>query len=172
MAYQRRRDLARSTYFMVERNHDEDEHSFRQRLDGMTDKFREKRRAWADSSAQGQDAAKQKAQMAAGKAQDFYASSPLVGGIIAAAVGAAFGSSLPVTRTEQEKLAPLGNKARDMVDEHKDEVTSKLREKKDDLLERADQTLQSGQGGQQSSDFNRSEPASQDAPFIIGDRQR
>ena len=163
IAYQRRRDLARSTFFMVERKHDEDDHSFRQRLDEMTDKFREKRRAWADSSADTANAAKQKTRMAADKAQDFYSGNPLVGGIVAAAVGAALGSALPVTRTEKEKLAPLGNKARDLVDEHKEEVTSTLREKKDELLDRADQKLQSGQAG---------EPARQDAPFIIGDRQR
>ena len=164
-AYQRRRDLARSTFFMVERGHDEDEHSFRQRLDDVADRFREKRRAWADSSADTAAAAKQKTQMAAGKAQDFYASNPLVGGIVAAAIGATLGSALPVTRTEKEKLAPLGNKARDMIDEHKEEVTSKLREKKDELLDRADQKLQSTQGG--SSREERPE-----APFIIGDRQR
>ena len=49
---------------MVERNHDEDEHSFRQRLDGMTEKFREKRRAWSDSTSQAGSATKQKGQQA------------------------------------------------------------------------------------------------------------
>jgi len=171
IAYQRRRDLARSTFFMVERNHDEDEHSFRQRLDAVTDKFREKRTAWAESSAQGSSAAKQKARMAAGKAQDFYAGNPLVGGILAAAVGAAFGSSLPVTRTEQEKLGALGSKARDMVDEKTHEATSQLREKKDDLLERADEKLQPAQGGDQSG-FSPNDPDRQQRPFIIGDQNR
>ena len=163
VAYQRRRDLARSSFFMVERGHDEDDHSFRQRLDEMSDKFREKRRAWADSSADTADAAKRTTHMAVGKAQDLYAGNPLVGGIVAAAVGAALGSALPITRTEQDKLGPLGAKARDVVDEHKEELGEKLREKKDELLGRADQKLQSGRAG---------EPARQDAPFIIGDRTR
>ncbi len=142
MGYQRRRDLARSNFFMVERNHDEDDSSFRQRLDGMTDKFREKRRAWAESSDQAQAATKQKAQAAVGKAQDLYAGNPLVGGILAAAVGAAFGSALPITRQEQDKLGGLGEKARDVIDDNKEQVTSQLRDKKDELLDKADSALQ------------------------------
>ena len=61
IAYQRRRDTARSNFFMVERDYEEDDSSFRQRLDGMTEKFREKRRAWADSSDKAQVATKEQA---------------------------------------------------------------------------------------------------------------
>lgn len=57
ISYQRRRDQARSN-FLIERDHDEDDSSFKQRLDGMTDTFREKRRAWADTAGQAQDATK------------------------------------------------------------------------------------------------------------------
>ncbi len=142
MGYQRRRDIARSNFFMVERDHEEDDSSFRQRLDAMTDKFREKRRAWAEDVSQAQDATKQKAQAAVGKAQDLYAGNPLVGGILAAAVGAAFGSALPITRQEQDKLGSLGEKARDVIDDNKEQVTSQLREKKDELLDKADAALQ------------------------------
>ena len=120
LAYQRRRDTARSNFFMVERNHEEDDSSFRQRLDGLTEKFREKRRAWAESTSDAQVATKQKAQAAVGKAQDLYAGNPLIGGILAAAVGAAFGSALPITRQEQDKLGSLGEKARDVIDENKE----------------------------------------------------
>lgn len=159
--YQRRRDLARSNFFMVERDYDEDDSSFRQRLDGMSDKFREKRRAWADSSGQAQAATKRKAQAAVGKAQDLYSGNPLVGGILAAAVGAAFGSALPVTRQEQDKLGGLGQKARDVIDENKETVTTQLREKKDQLLDKADAALQPSsetQGNMQQSE----------TPFIAG----
>ncbi len=141
MAYQRRRDQARSNFLMIERNHDEDDSSFRQRLDGMTETFREKRHAWADTAIQAQDATKQKAQAAVGKAEDLYAGNPLVGGIIAAALGAAFASALPITRQEQEKLGGVSKKARDVIDDNKDEVTAQLREKKDEMLDKADAAL-------------------------------
>jgi len=147
MAYQRRRDLARSNFFMMERDQDEDDHSFRRRLDGMTATFREKRRAWADSTSQAQGATKQKAQAAVGKAQEFYTGNPLVGGVLAAALGAAFASAVPISRQEQDKLGSLGGKARDVIDENKDQVTAQLREKKDDLLEKADAALSSESGG-------------------------
>lgn len=177
VAYQRRRDLARANFFMVERNPDEDDHGFRQRLDSMTDKFREKRQAWSDSAGRGSEATKRKARQAAHKTQDLYSSNPLIGGILAAAVGAAFGSTLPITRTEQDKLGDIGEKARDMASEKKEQVTSQLRDKKDEMLDRADDKLQQnrqGGSGQQpeSREQGRSEPANQEAPFIIGDPVR
>ena len=159
-AYQRRRDVARANFLMVERGHDEDDSSFRERLDSMTEKFREKRRAWSDSTAQAGTAAKQKARMAASKTQDFYNSNPLVGGILAAAVGAAFGGSLPISRQEQEKLGSVGEKAREVASEQKDQIASKLHEKKDELVEQADQKLQKSETEQQpaqpSPEFSRS----------------
>ena len=139
--YQRRRDMARSTFFMTERNHDEDESSYRQRLDAITDKFREKRSAWADRSADMQMAAKQKAQDAAHKAVDLYGENPLVGGILAAAIGAAFGSALPATRKEKEILGPVGQKAREVVSEHTEQVTAQARTTKDELLDKADAVI-------------------------------
>jgi len=171
MGYQRRRDLARSNFFMVERDHDEDDSSFRQRLDGLTDKFREKRRAWADSTSQAQVATRKKAQAAVGKAQDLYAGNPLVGGILAAAVGAAFGSALPITRQEQDKLGSLGDKARDVIDDNKEQVTSQLREKKDELLDKADAAFQPSAS---ASSSNRTETVTagnmpqSETPFIAG----
>jgi ElaB/YqjD/DUF883 family membrane-anchored ribosome-binding protein len=158
-SYQRRRDIARANFLMCERRPGEDDTSFRERLDSMTEKFREKRRAWADSSSQATNAATDKARVAAGKAQDFYDSNPLVGGILAAAVGAAFGSSLPITRQEQEKLGSVGEKARDVASEQKDKVASKLHDKKDEIVNEADQKLQSSgsqQPPQRSPEFSRS----------------
>ncbi len=149
MSYQRRRDVARSNFLMVERSPDEDDNSFRQRLDDLTEKFREKRRAWSDSSSQAAGATVDKARMAADKTQDFYNNNPLVGGILAAAVGAAFGSALPITRQEQEKLGSIGGQARDIATEQKDQIASKLQETKDQVLEKADQKLQQSGSDQQ-----------------------
>ena len=149
VAYQRRRDTARANFLMVERGHDEDEHGFRQRLDSMTDSFRQKRRAWSDSSSQTGTAAKEKAQMAAGKTQDFYNSNPLVGGILAAAVGAALGSGIPISRKEQETLGSVGEKARDMASEQKDQLTSKLHDATDQVVQKAEEQGQQGSDQQQ-----------------------
>lgn len=163
LAYQRRRDLHRANFLMCERKPDEDDHSFRQRLDELTDSFRQKRRAWADSASQTGGEARQRtqqlAQQASTKAQDLYDSNPLIGGVFAAAIGAAVGSAIPVSRQEQEKLGGVGQKARDIASEKKDELTAQLAEKKDELtaqftekkdelVEKASQTLQpEGQQG-------------------------
>lgn len=149
IAYQRRRDAARANYLMLERRHDEDESSFRQRLDDLTDKFREKRHAWAQGSGQARDAAGHAATQATERARSLYDDNPFVGGLIAAAVGAALGSVLPLSRTEQERLGALGEKARSMAAEQKDALAETLREKKDELVEKADSTLQ--QGGHSAS---------------------
>jgi hypothetical protein len=160
-AYQRRRDQARANYLMLERRTDEDDHSFRQRLDDLTEGFRARRRAWAESSSQtGKAAARGASQVgratargasdALDKAQNLYEGNPLVGGLIAAALGAALGSALPISRLEEEKLGPLGEKARTMASEQKEGLTETLREKKDDLVGRADDKLQQGQQGQQN----------------------
>jgi hypothetical protein len=158
-AYQRRRDIHRATFLMCERNPDEDDHSFRSRLNDMTDKFREKRSAWSESASQSGNAARRRSQQlassardsarqASDRAQNMYASNPLVGGILAAAVGAALGSTIPVSRTEQEKLRGVGEKARDMASQQKDQLTSKAMEKKDQLLDQADQKLEQSKSGQ------------------------
>jgi ElaB/YqjD/DUF883 family membrane-anchored ribosome-binding protein len=192
--YQRRRDLARANFLMVERRDDEDDRSFRDRLDSMTETFREKRRAWADSAGQlrarggrAGAAAGEKAKAAASRTQELYAENPLVGGILAAAVGAAFGSALPVTRQEQERLGSLGEKARDAIGEQKEQLTDQLREKKDALLDKADERLQAGanpaqhstsgpqaQGGSEAGGTRGtgSEVAGQEEPFILSDRVR
>jgi hypothetical protein len=177
-SYLRRRDLHRANFLMCEREPNEDDHSFRARLNQMTDKFREKRSAWSDSASQTGSAARQRSQQLASsardgarqasyRAQDMYSSNPLVGGILAAAVGAALGTTIPVTRKEQETLGGLGEKARDLASQQKEQLTSAAMEKKDQLLEKADQKLeqsqqgQSGQGGSQDQ-FQR-EPAFQSA---------
>ena len=176
-AYQRRRDLHRATFLMCEQRPDEDEHGFRQRLDDLTDKFREKRRAWMDSaSSAGSSAgdsvrsagrsAQQTARQAGSRAQEMYEDNPLIGGILAAAVGAVLGSAIPVSRQEQEKLGDIGQKARDMASEQKDQLASKAMDKKDELLDKADQKLKpegQPQGQSQSQGRQQPEPSFQSA---------
>ncbi len=171
-SYQRRRDIARANFLMVERNDDEDESGFRQRLDSMTDSFRQKRRAWSESAGQKSTAARDTvtdtARMAATRTQDFYNSNPLVGGILAAAVGAALGSGLPISRKEQDTLGAVGEKARDMAIEQKDQIASKLSDAKDQALEKADETLQQGgpDQGQAQSQSQAGQQASQPNPEL------
>ena len=164
IAYQRRRDLARGNFFMAEQRHDEDDHGFRQRLDELGEKFRDKRQAWSDSSSRAGTATRDKARMAAGKTQEMYDGNPLVGGILAAALGAALGSALPISRQEQEKLGDIGTKARSMVREQKDQLTEQAMEKKDELLDKADRTLESS-GNDRSS-------APADEPFMLPEGRR
>ena len=169
MAYQRRRDLARSNFFMLERKHEEDDTSFRERLDGMTEKFRQTRNAWADSAKDAKAFTADSATAAVAKAKNLYSSYPLVGGILAAALGAAFGSSLPITEQEQDKLGTLGDKARDVIDESKDQVASQLREKKDELLGKADAALQpAGDAAPHAGDRPAGGPEHAQAPFMAG----
>jgi hypothetical protein len=145
-SYQRRRDMHRATFLMCERKPNEDESSFRQRLDDMTDSFRQKRDAWMDTASETGSAAVGKAQQLASQAStralDLYGSNPLIGGLLAAAVGAAFGSAIPVSQVEQEALGGVGAKARDMASEQKERLASKAMEKKNELVDQIDDTLQ------------------------------
>lgn len=160
-AYQRRRDLHRANYLMLDKGHEEDDHSFRQRLDDAAEKLRQKRRAWSDSASHMGTSARESGTAAMTKAQDAYASNPLIGGLIAAAVGAIFGTALPLSRTEEEQLSGVGETARDMIGEQKDKLVSTAREKKDELMSKVENSASSagsntGSGsssgsGQQSS---------------------
>lgn len=160
IAYQRRRDIARANFLMCEREPGEDEHGFRQRLNAMTDKFRDKRRAWSDSASQtassagrgvssAGSAARDGANWVADRTEDAFYSNPLVGGILAAAVGAAFGSGLPISRQEQEKLGSLGEKARDAASQQTEQLTDTIRDKKDELVLKADERIAHSGSGQQ-----------------------
>jgi hypothetical protein len=142
LAYQRRRDQARANYFMLERGHEEDEGTFRQRLDDATESFRQKRRAWMDSAGDAASSAGATAQQAVNRTFDAYLGNPLIGGLIAAAAGAIVGTAAPLTATEDEQLADLGEAARDKLDEQKDRLVSAAREKKDELVDQVQQTAQ------------------------------
>lgn len=178
-AYQRRRDIARSNFFMVERRHEEDDSSFRQRLDEMTESFRRARHDWADSAGRATSSAgkamsgamgsaqsaisgaatsaQQTMRSATQSAQGLYSENPLVGGVIAAAIGAIAGLSVPLSETEQSALGEIGGKARDMIGDTAQQATDQLRAKKDQLVDQADEALRpdgtpTGRGpGQQGS---------------------
>ncbi len=176
IAYQSRHDSARSSFFKVERNAGEDESSFRKRLDSLTEKLRTKRQEWArsgaDMSAAAKDrardlgaSAKEKARMASDKTQDLYGENPLIGGLLAAAVGAVFGASVPVTRSERDKLGTISQKARATISEQTDKVASQARDKKDELLEKADAALKPNGDG---TDNAAPTTAPAQSPFMAG----
>lgn len=145
MEYQRRRDIARANYFMIEREYEEDDTSFRSRLDEATEGLRARTASFGDQArAKGQDAkarlsdagsrAGEQAQAAADKAGQLYRDNSLIGGLAALAAGAAVGSAIPVSRIEQEKLGDIGETAR-----------GKVGEQKDKLVHQAEKTLESAE---------------------------
>lgn len=173
VAWQRRRDTHRANYLMLDKGHGEDDHSFRQRLDDATDKLRQKRRAWSDSASHAGSSVMDTGSAAVDKAQQAYTSNPLIGGLIAAAVGAIFGTSLPLTRTENEQLSGLGGTARDKLGEQKDKLVSTARDKKDELVSKAENSTSSaasGSGsGQEGSSRGTSQAGESGSPFGTND---
>jgi ElaB/YqjD/DUF883 family membrane-anchored ribosome-binding protein len=140
-SYQRRRDIARSNYFMVERGHEEDDATFRQRLDDAAEKFRSARQAWGEQAQRAGSAVADGSKAAVERAQDLYEGNPLIGGLIAGAAGAFLGSLLPETRFEQENLGGIGGKARDMAADQADKLVETAREQKDKLVAGAEQAV-------------------------------
>lgn len=137
--YQRRRDMARANYFIVERGNQEDDQTFRERLDVASEKFREKREAWGDRVQSTGEAMRSRSRTMANGASDLFRDNPLVGGLLAAAAGAIAGTSLPMTKTEDEKLSDVGHNAREIIGEQKDQLTSAAQEKKNELVSMAEQ---------------------------------
>ncbi len=133
-SYQRRRDIARANYFMIERRHEEDDKSFRDRLDEASEALRRRRHDMADQARSAAQSVAGSGQAAMGKAQDLYQGNPLVGGLISAAAGAFFASMLPTTRMEAQSLGDLGAKARDLATEQGDKLAKAARDQKDELV--------------------------------------
>jgi len=151
-AWRRRRDHARASYLMIEPRHDEDEHSFRSRLDEATESMRQRReqaseraRNFARQSYQGAGnlahGASDRTRRAASQARNLYDENPLLGGLAAAFVGAIAGSTIPVSRTEEEQLGKLGSKAIDQAKDTARQAGERAREKKDNLVEEADRRM-------------------------------
>lgn len=153
VSYQRRRDAARASYFMVERGHDEDDAGFRQRLDEATHKFRDglsaKRRAFREQRHDMTAAIGESSSKAFRTTQETLIGNPLLGGLAAAAVGAILGTFVPLTETEEQKLGSLGGQARDLANEQTSKLTDTLREKKDQAIGKIEEAAQSA--GQSSS---------------------
>ncbi|WP_170005632.1 DUF3618 domain-containing protein [Pseudopontixanthobacter vadosimaris] len=150
VTYQRRRDEARGTYLMIERGHDEDHTDYRKRLDEATDRMRQKRDSFADSARETRHNAALQGKKAVRKTRDAYQDNPLIGGLIAAVVGAVAGSAIPVSRTEREQLGPIGSDAIDQAEAKARQVGEQALDKKDELVEKADRKM-SEQGSQSGS---------------------
>ncbi len=145
--YRRRRDRARSSYFMIEQGHDEEESSFRKRLDDAGEALRSRTSAFGDMLSSGGQSLSDGASSAAdwasdtasstgaslrsggrratAKAQAGYEQNPLVGGLIAAAVGAILGAVIPETNYEDEMLGEYGDAARSKAGELADTAKAK-----------------------------------------------
>lgn len=166
IAYRRRRDHARASYLMIEQKHDEDDKSFRDRLDEATESMREKRDQWADKAREQHhnlaeragdwaDSAREQGDNLAGRAGDMgrgargYARSasaksrslffdnPLLGGLIAATVGAVAGTAIPITDMEEEKMGGLGEQALDMAEDKASEAADMAKKEKDKVVDAA-----------------------------------
>jgi len=152
IAYRRRRDAARGSFLMIEQHHGEDETSYRQRLNDATDKMRERRDHMAEQARDAGQRARAGAGRAAGAARGAYQDNPLLGGFAAAFFGAVAGSLLPVSQTEEDYLGGAGEKALDEAQARARQVGDMAREKKDDIVEKADNSMNeapaSSTGGQ------------------------
>jgi hypothetical protein len=144
-AYRRRRDLTRANYLMIEQRHDEDETTFRQRLDQATDALREKRDSLLDRAHELGQGASGTASGLTRKTSEAYTSNPLIGGFVAALAGALAGAAVPVTRTEEEQVGKLGASALDAATDKAHELADMARDKKVELVEKADQKMRVGQ---------------------------
>jgi len=159
LGYRRRRDQARASFLMIEQRHDEDEHGFRQRLDEATDRLRQGRdRAFESARSTGQRASAAGGS-AVSAASRTYTENPLLGGLAAAFVGAIVGATLPLTRTEEEQLGQLGESALETAKSKAQQVGEQVRDKKDQLVEQADQKMnEAGAGAGGGSEASTQQP--------------
>lgn len=168
-AWRRRRDHARASYLMIEPRHDEDEHSFRRRLDDATESMRQRREQAADRArelarqtyegagnlAQG---ASKGTRRAASQARSFYDDNPLLGGLAAALLGALAGSTIPVSRTEEEQLGSLGSRAIDRAKDAARQAGERARDKKDELVEEVERHVRSSDAPDEERDSAAARP--------------
>lgn len=139
--YRRRRDCARASYLMIEQRHDEDESSFRKRLDEATDQMREQRDQVAQKARELGSKSRRTAKGLAGKTERLYEENPLIGGLAAAMVGAVAGAAFPATRFEEEQLGEYGSEAIDAAEDEARQAGQKVRDKKDEMVDQADQKM-------------------------------
>lgn len=151
LAYRRRRDLHRASYLMIEPRHDEDESSFRGRLDAATESLRQRRDSMMDRAHSLGSSARSSASGAASSAQQAYRENPIIGGMIAALVGALAGAAAPISRMEEENLGPMGSQALDRAKDKTRELGEKAREKKDEAVDKIDRKASEGSAGTSGS---------------------
>jgi ElaB/YqjD/DUF883 family membrane-anchored ribosome-binding protein len=153
MAYRRRRDHSRASYFMLEQGHDEDESAFRQRLDEATEKMRRSRERMGERAQAFAGQTRDRSRQMIGDARGFYSDNPLLGGIAAAFVGAVLGTALPATRTEEEYVGSLGEQAIGAAGAKMRQAGEQVRQSKDTMLDRVEDRLaespQSARGEQE-----------------------
>ena len=164
--YRRRRDRARANYFMIEQGHDEDESSFRSRLDKAGESLRDRTAAFGDylsdsghrltdGASSAADTIGAGARSAADKTQSSYAQNPMIGGLIAAAIGAVLGAVIPSSEFEDDQLGSIGrdarSKASSLADTAKDKASELAEAGKDKAagaahkaLDKADKALDAG----------------------------
>lgn len=150
MAYRRRRDHSRASYFMLEQGHDEDESAFRKRLDEATESLRQRRERMSESAHHLADSTRDRSRRMVDDARGFYADSPLLSGLAAAFVGAVAGSALPATRTEENYVGALGEQAIDAAGSKARQAGEQVRHRKDEMLDRVDDQIGGGAQGQQN----------------------
>lgn len=147
LTYRRRRDHARASYLMIEQRHDEDESSFRKRLDDATESMRQKRDALSERTRAAGRSAGAKGRGAMRSVTNSYRDNPLLGGLAAAFAGAVAGAAFPATETEEEYLGSMGEKAWAKGKDKARNLGESAREKKDELVDRADAKMANSGNG-------------------------
>ena len=140
-AYIGRRNRARANYLMLEQNHDEDDKSFHDRLNHATDTMREQRDNLTNRAGDARRVATRNVKSAANSTANAFNDNPIIGGFIAAALGAFAGSTVPLSRTEKDKLGDVGEQAVDQFTDKAQQVAEQVRDRKDDLVEKADKKV-------------------------------
>src|SRR3546814_18975029 len=107
---------------MIDRNHDEDENSFHDRLNAATDKLRERRDAMYEQLSARGSAAASGARDAARASRSAYYANPLVGGFVAALLGDVEGAVIPAMQKHKEYLGVTGAKVFHTAAEHASQI--------------------------------------------------
>lgn len=155
-SYRRRRDHNRASYFMLEQGHDEDEGTFRKRLDEATETMRQRRERMSERTHAFAERSRERSRQVVGSTKGFYRDNPLLGGLAAAFVGAVAGSAIPATPIEEDYAGALGEQALDAAGAKTREAGDAIRRRKDETLKRASDKLagssvKHGQEGSQDS---------------------
>lgn len=156
-SYRRRRDHSRASYFMMEQGHEEDEGTFRKRLDEATEAMRQRRERMSERTHAFAEQSRERSRQMMDSTKGFYSDNPLLGGLAAAFVGAVAGSAIPATRIEEDYAGALGEQALDAAGAKARQAGDEIRHRKDQFLDRADEKLAHGsgqkeQGGLRSQD--------------------